>query len=57
MALFDRLVEVADEAPDNSLTFVNFVDFDMLFGHRRDLAGYCTRCTSWTRACPSSWRR
>lgn len=40
MALFDRLVEVADEAPEGSLTFVNFVDFDMLFGHRRDLAGY-----------------
>jgi phosphopentomutase len=40
MALFDRLNEVADTAPDNSLTFVNFVDFDMMFGHRRDLAGY-----------------
>jgi phosphopentomutase len=40
MALFDRLLEVADDAPDNSLTFVNFVDFDMMFGHRRDLAGY-----------------
>jgi phosphopentomutase len=40
MALFDSLLKVADEAPDNSLTFVNFVDFDMLFGHRRDLAGY-----------------
>jgi phosphopentomutase len=40
MALFDRMVEVADDAPDGSLTFVNFVDFDMMFGHRRDLAGY-----------------
>lgn len=40
MALFDRLLEVADEAPDNSLSFVNFVDFDMHFGHRRDVAGY-----------------
>jgi phosphopentomutase len=40
MALFDRLVEVADTAPDNSLAFVNFVDFDMMFGHRRDMAGY-----------------
>ena len=40
MALFDRLVEVADEAPEKSLTFVNFVDFDMHFGHRRDVAGY-----------------
>jgi len=40
MALFDRLLEVADDAPSKSLTFVNFVDFDMHFGHRRDVAGY-----------------
>jgi phosphopentomutase len=40
MALFDALLKVTDEAGDKSLTFVNFVDFDMLFGHRRDVAGY-----------------
>jgi phosphopentomutase len=40
MALFDRLLDVADAAPDKSLVFVNFVDFDMHFGHRRDVAGY-----------------
>ena len=40
MALFDALLKVADEAGDKSLTFVNFVDFDMLFGHRRDIKGY-----------------
>ncbi|MDP3670221.1 MAG: phosphopentomutase [Telluria sp.] len=40
MALFDALLKVADEAGDKSLTFVNFVDFDQMFGHRRDLAGY-----------------
>ncbi|TWI63467.1 phosphopentomutase [Pseudoduganella lurida] len=40
MALFDRLLEVEKEAGDKSLTFVNFVDFDMHFGHRRDVAGY-----------------
>jgi phosphopentomutase len=40
MALFDRLLEAADSAPDKSLTFVNFVDFDMMFGHRRDIPGY-----------------
>ena len=40
MALFDRLLEVAIDAPAKSLTFVNFVDFDMHFGHRRDVAGY-----------------
>jgi phosphopentomutase len=39
-ALFERLLEAVDTAPDGSLTFVNFVDFDMHFGHRRDVAGY-----------------
>jgi phosphopentomutase len=40
MALFDRLLETADTAADGALTFVNFVDFDMHFGHRRNVAGY-----------------
>ena len=40
MALFDALLKVSDEAGDKSLTFVNFVDFDQSFGHRRDIAGY-----------------
>jgi phosphopentomutase len=40
MALFDALLKVQDEAGDKSLTFVNFVDFDQAFGHRRDVAGY-----------------
>ena len=40
MALFDALLNVSDEAGDKSLTFVNFVDFDQSFGHRRDIAGY-----------------
>ncbi|MDA1098496.1 MAG: phosphopentomutase [Proteobacteria bacterium] len=33
------LREVAD-ATDGALVFVNFVDFDTLYGHRRDIAGY-----------------
>ncbi|MFP5392928.1 MAG: phosphopentomutase [Gammaproteobacteria bacterium] len=40
MALFDRLLEATGEAGEKSLTFVNFVDFDQAFGHRRDIAGY-----------------
>ncbi len=38
--LFDKLVEQAKTAPDNSLVFVNLVDFDMVYGHRRDIIGY-----------------
>lgn len=40
MALFDALLEQTGEAPAHSLVFTNFVDFDMLYGHRRDVPGY-----------------
>ena len=40
MALFDALLTVADEVKDGALTFVNFVDFDQAFGHRRNVQGY-----------------
>lgn len=39
-ALFKALIEEAKVAPDNSIVFVNLVDFDMVFGHRRDVVGY-----------------
>ena len=29
-----------DESPGQSIIFPNFVDFDMLYGHRRDAVGY-----------------
>lgn len=38
--LMDHLLDVMAEAPDGSLTFANFVEFDSLYGHRRDPAGY-----------------
>lgn len=38
--LFDLSLQMQNEAPDGSLTFVNFVDFDQSFGHRRNVAGY-----------------
>jgi len=40
MGLFDAMLEAFRQAPDHSLVFVNFVDFDSLFGHRRDVPGY-----------------
>lgn len=40
LGLFDVLMDCAQSAKDNSLTFVNFVDFDSKYGHRRDLKGY-----------------
>lgn len=39
-AIFDRLMESLDLAGDGDLVFANFVDFDQLYGHRRDVPGY-----------------
>jgi phosphopentomutase len=39
-ALFDRTLEAMEAAGDGDLVFTNFVDFDMLYGHRRDVPGY-----------------
>jgi len=38
--LFDLLEEEVENAPDGSLTFVNFVEFDSEWGHRRNVVGY-----------------
>jgi len=39
-ALFDATLVAIDEASANTIVFTNFVDFDMLYGHRRDVEGY-----------------
>ena len=45
-ALFDATLEAIREAADHSIVegdgfiFANFIDFDMLYGHRRDVEGY-----------------
>lgn len=38
--LWDATLREIKEAPDFSLVFTNFEDFDMYFGHRRDIDGY-----------------
>lgn len=39
-SLFKTFIDEARIAPDKSITFVNLVDFDMVYGHRRDVIGY-----------------
>ncbi len=41
-ALFDATLDELDSAGDRSIVFTNFVDFDMLYGHRRDVPGYAS---------------
>lgn len=38
--LMDHLGRIVDTAFEGSLTFANFVEFDSLYGHRRDVSGY-----------------
>jgi phosphopentomutase len=44
--LMRHLEDLVDSAVDGSLTFANFVEFDSLYGHRRDVAGYA-RALEW----------
>ena len=44
--LMQHLQRLAVEAEEGSLTFANFVEFDSLYGHRRDVSGYA-RALEW----------
>ncbi|MGB5558782.1 MAG: phosphopentomutase [Paracoccaceae bacterium] len=44
--LMVHLADLVDEAEDGSLTFANFVEFDTLYGHPRDVSGYA-RALEW----------
>ena len=45
-ALFEHLLQLQTSAMDGSLTFANFVEFDTLYGHPRDVSGYA-RALEW----------
>ena len=53
MALMDATLAEAASAPDGALVFANFVDFDTLFGHRRDVAGYAAALEAFDRRLPA----
>ncbi|MGE6739688.1 phosphopentomutase [Allorhizobium pseudoryzae] len=48
-ALMNATLAAMDEAEDGDLVFTNFVDFDMLYGHRRDVAGYAAALEAFDR--------
>lgn len=54
--LWDKTLEAMKRAPDNSLIFTNFVDFDMLYGHRRNLSGYAQALEYFDRRLPEFCR-
>jgi phosphopentomutase len=44
--LFEHLMRLQAESEPGSFTFANFVEFDSLYGHRRDVPGYA-RALEW----------
>jgi phosphopentomutase len=52
MALADKALGAMDDARDGDLVFANFVDFDTLYGHRRDVAGYAAALEEFDRRMP-----
>lgn len=50
--IFSATIEALQTAPDNSLIFPNFVDFDSLYGHRRDIQGYAAALNAFDARLP-----
>ncbi len=50
--LFNRTLEAIAAAEEGDLVFANFVDFDSLFGHRRDVPGYAAALEHFDRRLP-----
>ncbi|WP_136068826.1 phosphopentomutase [Modicisalibacter radicis] len=51
-ALFDATLSAIDEAINRTLVMTNFVDFDTLYGHRRDPEGYAGALEAFDRRVP-----
>lgn len=55
-ALMDATLQAMEEAEDGDLVFTNFVDFDMNYGHRRDVAGYAAALEAFDARLPEIHR-
>jgi phosphopentomutase len=53
-ALFDTTLRAMDALADGGLLLVNFVDFDMQYGHRRDAEGYARALEAFDRRLPEA---
>ncbi|MDR5867485.1 phosphopentomutase [Halomonas koreensis] len=56
-ALFDATLAALDGAGERSLIMTNFVDFDMVYGHRRDVAGYAAALEAFDARLPELLER
>ncbi len=55
--VFDATLREIASAEDNSIIFANFVDFDTLYGHRRNVAGYAAALENFDRRLPEIKKR
>ena len=51
--VFDRMMDCVQGEADESIIFANFVDFDTLYGHRRDTEGYARALEAFDRRIPA----
>ncbi len=56
-ALFQATLDTADTLQDGGLAITNFVDFDSLYGHRRDVMGYAAALEAFDRQLPDFLER
>jgi phosphopentomutase len=52
LEILTALLNQLDQAPDGAIILANFVDFDTLYGHRRDVAGYASALEELDRRLP-----
>jgi phosphopentomutase len=57
MAMFDAALDAMSDAGDGDLVFANFVDFDTLFGHTRDVPGYAAALEAFDARLPEALSR
>ncbi len=54
--IWDRTLEEVAAAGDKTIVFPNFVDFDMLYGHRRDVVGYAKALEYFDKRLPELYK-
>jgi phosphopentomutase len=57
MALMDATLRAIEAAADGDLVFTNFVDFDMVYGHRRNVPGYAAALETFDARLPEVYRK
>lgn len=53
----DRMLDALSQLADGGLVFANLVDFDTLYGHRRDAAGYAAALEAFDTRLPELFAR